>query len=122
MRDKLIYAKDLLNAVRDDPSINGACFKKLKQHIEDAPDAVVLPCKIGDLVYFHHIEGVKEDGSPIEKVRTGQVYQICIEANNEIWIRVSFGIWYCCRRYTDFYFSKEEAEAALARMDGEEDG
>lgn len=92
----------------------------VRKEIENAPtvDAVVLPCKIGDLVYFHHIEGLNEDGSPIERVRTGQVYQICIEQNNEIWIRVSFGIWYCCRRYTDFYFSKEEAEEALAKMDG----
>lgn len=83
--------------------------------MEDAPivDAVTLPCKIGDTVYFHHIAGVNEDGSPIEEVRSGQIYQICIEANNEIWIRVSFGIWYCCRRYTDFYFSKEEADANL---------
>ena len=37
---KLIYAEDLLAAVRDDPNINGLCFKKLKQHIEEVPDAV----------------------------------------------------------------------------------
>lgn len=40
MAKKLIYAEDLLKAVRDDPGINGLCFKKLKQHIEEAQDAV----------------------------------------------------------------------------------
>lgn len=122
--EKLISAEALLLSFRDDPEINGKNFARVKRHIENAPavDAVVLPCEVGALVYFHHIEGVKEDGSLIVKVRTGQVYQICIEANNEIWIRVSFGIWYCCRRYTDFYFSKEEAEAALAKMDGDGNG
>lgn len=42
--DKLISANDLLSAVRDDISINGSSFKKLKQHIEAAPDAVAR-CK-----------------------------------------------------------------------------
>lgn len=38
MAKKLIYAEDLLAAVRDDPNINGLCFKKLKQHIAELPD------------------------------------------------------------------------------------
>lgn len=37
---KLISAEALIQSVRDDPSIDGANFRKLKQHIEEAPDAV----------------------------------------------------------------------------------
>lgn len=33
---KLIYADDLLNAIRDDHSINGANFAKMRRHIETA--------------------------------------------------------------------------------------
>ena len=41
MKDKrMIFAEDLIEALRDDPSINGANFRKLKQHIEEVPDAV----------------------------------------------------------------------------------
>ena len=40
---KLIYAEDFISSLRDDPLINGANFKRVVQHINDAPavDAVV---------------------------------------------------------------------------------
>jgi predicted nucleic acid-binding Zn ribbon protein len=40
---KAIYAADLISSLRDDPLINGANFKRVVQHINDAPavDAVV---------------------------------------------------------------------------------
>ena len=37
MKDKLISAEVLLNALRDDISINGTNFAKVRRHIEDAP-------------------------------------------------------------------------------------
>ena len=42
VREKLINANDLLNAIRDDYNINGAHFSRIRRHIEDAPavDAV----------------------------------------------------------------------------------
>ena len=42
MEDKLISAAALLESVRDDHSINGANFARVKRHIENAPavDAV----------------------------------------------------------------------------------
>lgn len=45
---KLIYADDLLQAIRDDPSINGANFAKIKRHIEAAPavDVPKTPCDL----------------------------------------------------------------------------
>ena len=77
---------------------------------------IVPPCKVGDKVYFHHIIGTNEDTSPIEEVRAGSVYKIQIEKDNQIWLGVSFGIWYCCRPYTDFYFSREQAEEKLKEL------
>ena len=38
---KVIYADDLLSSLRDDETIDGAHFKRVKQHINAAPDAVV---------------------------------------------------------------------------------
>lgn len=37
---KKIYAEDLMDAIRDDPYISGRAFARVKQHIDDAPDAV----------------------------------------------------------------------------------
>ena len=45
---KVIYADDLLSTLRDDETIDGAHFKRVKQHINAAPavDAVeVVRCK-----------------------------------------------------------------------------
>lgn len=33
---KLIYAEDFISSLRDDPLINGANFKRVVQHINDA--------------------------------------------------------------------------------------
>lgn len=81
-----------------------------------ANGVIVPPCKVGDTVYFRHIIGTNEDSTPIEKVRAGTIHKIQIEKDNQIWLGVSFGIWYCCRPYTDFYFSREEAEAKLKEL------
>ena len=46
--EKPIFPSDLITAIRDDPSINGAHFARVKRHIEAAPrvDAVeVVRCK-----------------------------------------------------------------------------
>ena len=37
MEGKIIDAGKLLCAIRDDPSINGANFARVKRHIENAP-------------------------------------------------------------------------------------
>ena len=36
-KKKVIYAEDLLLAVREDPDINGANFARIRQHINEAP-------------------------------------------------------------------------------------
>lgn len=46
VKDKLISAEALLHAVRDDISINGTNFARVKQHIENAP-AVVTDNNVG---------------------------------------------------------------------------
>lgn len=43
MAKRVIYAEDLTEALRDDPNIDGANFKKVMQHIKEAPGIVV--CK-----------------------------------------------------------------------------
>ncbi len=94
------FSEHALNMIADEFLANGV---------------IVPPCKVGDSVYFHHIVGTNEDSSPIEEVRAGTIYKIQFEKDNQIWLGVSFGIWYCCRPYTDFYFSKEEAERELEK-------
>jgi hypothetical protein len=73
------------------------------------------PCKVGDTVYITRIDGLNEDSSPIFKIEQGRVYQISIDNTKDtIWIGADFGILHCCRPYTDFYYTKEAAEKALA--------
>lgn len=74
------------------------------------------PCKVGDTVYITRIDGLNEDGSPIFKIEQGRVYQISIDNTKDtIWIGADFGILHCCRPYTDFSYTKEEAAKALAK-------
>lgn len=40
MSKKAIYAEDLLAAIRDDPSIKGKDFARIRQHIKEAPAVV----------------------------------------------------------------------------------
>ena len=57
---RLIYADDLLSALRDDLSINGKNFARVRRHIENAPtvDAVeVVRCKDCDW-YREHEDGI----------------------------------------------------------------
>lgn len=41
MNKKAIYAEDLVFAIRDDPSIKGKDFAKIKRHIEAAPEILI---------------------------------------------------------------------------------
>ena len=114
-RDRLIEL--VLRAMQEHSKVTFRCF--VENYIADyllANGVIVPPCKVGDMVYFHHIIGINEDSSPIETVRAGTIYKIQIEKDNQIWLGVSFGIWYCCRPYTDFYLTKEEAEEKLKEM------
>ena len=59
--NKIIKAEELLNAIRDDISINGTNFARVKRHIENAPavDAVeVVRCK--DCKYYWLPQGFCE--------------------------------------------------------------
>lgn len=48
MSKKAIYAEDLLCSIRDDPSINGAHFARIRRHIEAATavDVPKTPCDL----------------------------------------------------------------------------
>lgn len=41
MEDKLVSASDLIDAIRDDPNINGSNFAKIKRHIDNMPERCV---------------------------------------------------------------------------------
>ena len=83
-----------------------------------ANGVIVPPCKVGDMVWISRICGLKEDNSPIFKMEQGQVYQMRIDngKHTKLWIDANFGVFHCCRPYTDFCYTKEEAEAKLKEL------
>lgn len=66
-------------------------------------------------MWIKQICGLKEDNSPIFEMKQGRVYEMRIGngEHTKLWIGANFGTLHCCRPYTDFCFSKEEAEQAL---------
>ena len=77
-----------------------------------AADTVLLPCKIGDVVwgikkYNHNGRRVKQ--GIVQQMYFGDEMQLCISVKN-----VCRGIW-----GKNIFATKEEAEAALAKMDGD---
>ena len=52
---KAIYAEDLLAAIRDDPSIKGKDFAKIKRHIADAQELDMIPVVHGRWIEHPHI-------------------------------------------------------------------
>ena len=78
VKDKLIFANDLITAIRDDPHIAGRTFARVKKHIEAIP-AVNDPCELcrfnppsisdGKPCVFCVSEGRTEDGK--QKVADG---------------------------------------------------
>lgn len=87
----------------------------------DKAKCIVLPCKIRDEVYISRICGNHDDGSPIWKMERGRVYRVEIDSNDhtKFWVGAEFGVLYCCRPHTDFYYSKEDADAKLKELNGD---
>lgn len=80
---------------------------------------IELPCDIGDTVYLYEIDKTGKNGEPHHKAIAGRVFAIQIDKSipdTEIWLRVEFGLLHCCRKYTDFYLSKEEADREIKRL------
>lgn len=81
-----------------------------------------LPCKVGDTVYMIWIDRLDENNAPIHKIQSGNIFAIQLEhkeGNLDIWLRVEFGLTYCCRRIGDFYLTKAEAEQRLKELKDE---
>ena len=69
--NKIIDAEDLLQAIRDDISINGTNFAKVKRHIEDAPavDAVeAVHAVVTDYVHQSEEEAIEAWNRRVEDV------------------------------------------------------
>ena len=98
--------------------------KRFVKALQDAPtvDAVVLPCKVGDIVWIlgdrfpAEIEEIiiKEDGVFFEYVEFDRSYEI-----TEIWDGGRFHVNEFGKKV---FLTFEEAEAALAKMDGDGNG
>lgn len=124
---KVIYADDLIHALCEDVEIDGAHFARVMRHINAAPavDAVFLPCKLGDTVYFpvedYHDSAIIDGISITEQ---GMFFN---------WVQYEFGVditecWDDGQFDVDeigktVFLTREEAEQALAKMNGgNEDG
>ena len=100
---------ELINEIVEDVSL---ILKKMENKT-----IVEFPCKVGDTVYIERICGLREDNSPIFGMEQGYVHRLQIDYTREtIWVGATFGVLWCCRPYTDFYYSKEEAEAKLQEL------
>lgn len=69
---------------------------------------VELPCEVGQTVYF-----IKTHFGKPDSIVSLVVYQIEIDRDG-IWVRADDGPFHLVRRHTDYYYSREEAEKALA--------
>lgn len=102
---------------------DGIDWDDLDRVIDTLPiiDAVVLPCKVGDTAWFvgtNHVNRLKAGviETTVEKLvlKSGGVYmKLACNAMYETSCR-SIG--------KTVFFRREEAEAALAKMDGDENG
>ena len=121
--EKHISASDLITAIRDDPYIDGQAFARVKRHIEEAPavDAVVLPCKVGTQIWLTkwRCSGMRWLKLIEPKPRTIHHFDITKDG-----VFAHFKDGYV--NVTDFgktvFLTKEEAKAALAKMDGDGNG
>ena len=143
--NKIIYADELQKAIVDDVTIKGRAFAAVMRHIQEAQGvyAVVLPCKPGDTVYELHnntdacmdcryrFVGFNDEWCENDDVKYScyptiaeiplcekQFMEIISYTPDEKYIvnhRECFG--------KTIFITHEEAEAALAKMDGgNEDG
>lgn len=91
---------------------------ELEDKIENGT-LIELPCKVGDTVYMIWIDRLDENNAPIHKIQSGNIFAIQLESkegNLDIWLRVEFGLTYCCRRIKDFYLTEAEAETKLREL------
>ena len=94
--------------------------ERLINCVEYAPtvDAVALPCKIGDTLY-DIFEAVNNGGDEIKEFKVSKI-QIDIVRNGRAFLVVENTLF----PFDDFgkttFLSREEAEAALAKMDGDQ--
>ncbi len=107
---------DKTNGIVSTNSQAVARLAELEDKIE-SETLVDLPCKVGDTVFMVSLDRV-ENNKPIYGIKEGVVFAIQLEREDgklDIWLRVSFGVLYCCRRYTDFIFDRAQAEEELKR-------
>ena len=120
---RLIDANALLELVQfrlpidnQNAEVIAGCVDITRRLIENAPtvDAVVLPCKMGDIVWGiqKHIRGQQAKQGVVNQMYFGDDMRLCICVKN-----VCRGEW-----GKNVFTTKEEAEAALAKMDGDGNG
>ena len=60
---KIIYADDLLLAIRDDHEINGQNYARMKMHINEAQTVDSVPVAYGQWILTHGEDGLYYDCS-----------------------------------------------------------
>lgn len=123
--NKIIYADKLQKAIVDDVTIKGRAFAAVMRHLQAAPavDAVeVPPIKIGDIVYFAIHGNVYRAEVYFLRWEHHKQYGIHSEIYASVGLNNTVGA-----SFDDFgktvFVTREEAEMALAKMDGgNEDG
>lgn len=113
LSDGLRYARSMMNDYGCDFYIGDLADYLLNKGI------IIPPCKIGDTVYLTLIDKTDKDGKPLFKIERGTVYKIEVDNTKDtIWIGANFGILHCCRPYTDFHYTKEDAEKNIEHIEG----
>ena len=120
MRDRLIEL--IRNAPRKDVVYGNIKLDEPVQTLQTIADhllangVIVLPCKVGDTVYYLTTIDTEKELN-ITEVFCGTVIGISLDRKN-IWISVKYtnGLYYC-HKSTDFgktvFLTREEAEQAL---------
>ena len=111
LSDGLRYARSMMNDYGCDFYIGDLADYLLNK------GTIIPPCKIGDTVYLTLIDKINEDGNPSFKIEQGTVYKIEVDNTKDtIWIGANFGILHCCRPYTDFFYTKEDAKKDIENI------
>ena len=114
-RRNLIDRSTILNKAKKFAIYDGKTYEFDVIDVEDvksAPtvDAVELPCRMGDIVWGiqKHIRGFQPKQGVVNQMYFGEDMQLCICVKN-----ICRGEW-----GKKVFATKEEADAALAKMDG----
>lgn len=120
-----------VNALKENAKphyFDNCCYAVSVEDIDNAPtvDAVVLPCEIGHTVFY--VDTVcDENGEENLGISVGKIHSFSIQSEG-LWAycRYEDGLTFWHKVLDDFgrvvFLTREEAETAIAKMDGDGNG